>query len=148
MTDDTRRGISQLAALSICLGTLLILGVPFTLAWWMTAFIGVSMQVVLNRYFKTIPLLIGGTMNGIAIFANGGKMPVLNPPAGWTLTSIHQPMTAATHVKFLCDNYMVGHLVIASIGDFFILVIFPLTILGFYVYNRFKSRRNAQIQNV
>ena len=74
-------------------------------------------------------ILVGTLMNKIAIFSNGGKMPVyptlskltgyFNPEKFEQYTSIHILGNAETKWKIFCDYIDVGYSIL-SIGDIFI----------------------------
>lgn len=64
-------------------------------------------------------ILLGTAMNQVAIFANGGHMPVYYPGGACVADAediVHVCMTHATHVKFLCD-WILSSRAVSSIGD-------------------------------
>lgn len=78
-----------------------------------------------HSVFLFLPLglmVLGASLNQLALISNGGTMPVLFP--GWTCPdlgedTIHRCMTQASHLKFLCDVFNF-HTTIESIGDQFL----------------------------
>jgi len=81
-------------------------------------FIAFTIWQLLSCYFEfrlhRFVILLGGTMNFIALTANNGRMPVLGKieTARWW-----QPLTEESRVKFLCDVLWAT----CSIGDMVIL---------------------------
>lgn len=70
--------------------------------------------------------LLGWILNALAITANSGTMPVKISSSGEWLGSwndgLHVPMTAASHLKILCDFLQIpGWDGIFSVGDCFII---------------------------
>jgi hypothetical protein len=123
-------------------------GLPIGITMLVAGLVAQCMLIFVNKYYPAAFLLTGGLLNNIAVFANGGQMPVLIPDTGWAvLTDIHKVMTPDAHVKILCDIFQAGNFAMYSIGDVFIAVIFPLTALGFYVYNRIKWHGNTHGQS-
>ena len=103
--------------------------VPFLAANWGFLFV---VDKGLMKFCRGL-ILIGGTMNFLAIIFNSFKMPVFNP-GEFTMDFTHSIATVSTNLPFLCDRFNIG-VGIASIGDFFLfasLVLF--LILGFINY--------------
>ena len=73
--------------------------------------------VLLSPYLLVV---LGSIMNQLAVRANGGHMPVLFPGNDCSLLGADDPahscMTAATHLKFLCD-WILGSRSVSSVGD-------------------------------
>lgn len=80
--------------------------------------------------FWIVPILWGAALNGLAIFANGGRMPVLGRTE---VNRWWQPLTEKSHLAFLCDIYWK-----CSIGDFIVL----LGILGGLIVSLIGVMRN------
>lgn len=80
--------------------------------------------------------VIGDSLNQIAMFINGGDMPVRVSPCDDSQWIGHQCMHAATHLKIICDIFPLGGGVV-SFGDFCImagsLIFFPA--ICFYLYS-------------
>jgi hypothetical protein len=93
-----------------------------------------------NKQYELIAPMIGGGSNFLAMMVNGGTMPVRM--ANFVLDPTHHAMTAATHLKLLCDIIPVGQYVVLSLGDV-ILFTWGLTIFALWVYNRYKKVGNA-----
>ena len=73
--------------------------------------------------FPALMVAVGFFMNSIAVAVNGGQMPVLWPGGCAAMLAIqddgiHQCMTHATHLKFLCDWILWHGMGVASPGDF------------------------------
>ncbi len=136
--------------LGVSLGlVLLMIGLVFPwfkvfLVFWITGVLIYNSYKYKNWTFLVPP--IGGGMNLTAIIANGGIMPV--SPAAITLDPGHAYMTSGTHLKFLCDIFPIGHIGLFSAGDVVIAIIWPLTILGFYAYNKHRKVTNATGNNI
>ena len=77
------------------------------------------------RKIGWIILAIGATCNQIAIWSNGGKMPVAD---NFVPHGLWRPMVETDHVKFLCDIYWhstsIGDLI--ALGGFMLLMFFAL----------------------
>jgi hypothetical protein len=87
--------------------------------------------------------LLGGACNALAVFSNGGMMPVRVPVDVVVLSESHQYMTPDTNFKFLCDIYRIGSKTF-SIGDGFAyigiaLTLFVLARLAFHWRRRHAS---------
>jgi hypothetical protein len=90
--------------------------------------VGQGLRLKLHIPYKTLllgPTLLygfGAALNLIVMAANHSQMPVQVPPgldmdpSDW----IHGTLTAATHLKLLCDIFPIKGLGVASIGDFFL----------------------------
>lgn len=80
--------------------------------------------------------VLGDSLNQIAMFVNGGDMPVKISPCDDSQWVGHQCMNAATHLKIICDIFSISGGVVSP-GDFFImagsLIFFPA--LCFYFYS-------------
>lgn len=63
--------------------------------------------------------LLGWICNALAVFSNGGMMPVRVPPSVVILSERHQYMTPDTKLQFLCDVYHFGKRTF-SVGDVFV----------------------------
>lgn len=74
--------------------------------------------------------VFGAALNMLAIYGNGGKMPVFFPEAPWLIdeTDRHKPFDSNTRYKYLCDIYRDENK-IQSIGDMFV------TIGGFFLFS-------------
>lgn len=76
----------------------------------------VAVHVGAGREFPAFALIIetvGAMSNMAAVWANGGKMPVLGERR---FSRLHQPMRKSTRFKFLCDWVPTG-LGKVSLGD-------------------------------
>lgn len=88
---------------------------------------------------------LGTTLNDTVVFFNNQEMPVkaaqcVANPHILDNDSVHGCMTAATHLKFLCDWIHIGR-TIYSLGDLGLYVGAALVscALPLYIYSRFRN---------
>ncbi len=102
--------------------------------------IALGVQVIKQRQAGLLFPIAGGGSNLLAMVSNGGVMPV--KMANFVLDPTHQVMTAATHLKLLCDIIPVGQYLVLSLGDV-VLFTWGLTFFIFWVYTKYKKVRDA-----
>jgi len=88
----------------------------FSLTFYGLFFIWQLLRVYDSPKLWHVPVLAGAALNYIALFANGGRMPVLGRTEAYRWW---QPLTEDSRLVFLCDIYFqssVGDMLIASAG--------------------------------
>jgi hypothetical protein len=69
----------------------------------------------------------GSACNALAVFSNGGRMPVKKPPHEPIRGCCHKYLTPDTRFPSLCDRFRVNGYTL-SVGDFLLIVGQPLLI--------------------
>lgn len=82
----------------------------------MTVFAGVTLGVTDTGTLALAAVTLGGYLNGLALLANGGKMPVKGFHPGCH-SRTHQLLTKRTRLKWLCDIITLPNWMVISLGD-------------------------------
>ena len=73
--------------------------------------------ISLSNYVFRMPILIGSSMNWLAMLSNGGKMPYVG---NFSCDAFHIKISSAARLRILCDIIPLGGQGSCSIGDILI----------------------------